>query len=584
MSTLVDDAALDAALPDELLLLALLRLPELNAWAACASVNRRWMKLITANRTRLRIVLMDDSALPLESALLAMDRSSQPLVELSVQAKEGMALPRSVLEPSPCSTHLTQLTQAAAESLEAFELSGAPFTHPNGARQHRDSEGVLDPALYALARVACSRLRSIDLSWLGSAVSSGAAEALLERFARGVGETNVTCDGAAPSACLHGLHLGGCLWVDSRVSDKLILPIAPRLTALSLAGCANLGCAAAAMLCAACPSLTELDLSALRLTPMTLRMCLGHAQLRRGLRALSLAAYTGLPSTSFAEALSACERLTSIDFSASLIADEAILEVAWRTPAHLAGLKSVRLAECSAITDRAISELVRAAGGSVASVIVGGPFTPLSRGSATAIGQFCRAPLTRLDLQCCRLPAAALAALAPIGASLSHLDLSGALELTEEGLSRLLARSGPGCGARLRVLLLRCCDHAVTDSVLAGFLPRAHALQHLDVSYCYRLTDVSGVLIANGRRRALQALHHLDITGCFRLSSRAKAHLQRPVTSAPPLRLVGLDDGHDDGGGSCGVPSEREHMAVRSAPEMSCLVDSLARAELYSSM
>ena len=56
-------------------------------------------------------------------------------------------------------------------------------------------------------------------------------------------------------------------------------------------------------LCASCPSLTELDLSALRLTPSALRTCLGHPQLRRGLRALSLAAYTGLPSTSFAEAL-----------------------------------------------------------------------------------------------------------------------------------------------------------------------------------------------------------------------------------------------------------------------------------------
>ena len=59
----------------------------------------------------------------------------------------------------------------------------------------------------------------------------------------------------------------------------------------------------------------------MRLTPAALRRCLSHPALCAGLATLRLAGHTGLPSASFAHALTACESLTAIDFSASLIAD-----------------------------------------------------------------------------------------------------------------------------------------------------------------------------------------------------------------------------------------------------------------------
>ena len=58
--------------------------------------------------------------------------------------------------------------------------------------------------------------------------------------------------------------------------------------------------------------------------------------------------------------------------------------------------------------------------------------------------------------------------------------------------SQLLRRGGAGCGPRLRTLKLRSCDKAVTDALLAAFLPRAASLRTLDLGYCVALTGTCG--------------------------------------------------------------------------------------------
>ena len=59
---------------------------------------------------------------------------------------------------------------------------------------------------------------------------------------------------------------------------------------------------------------------------------------RKRLRRLGLAGHTGLPSRMFAHALCVCERLTAVDFSSSLIGDDAIRQAAIDAPSHLAQL------------------------------------------------------------------------------------------------------------------------------------------------------------------------------------------------------------------------------------------------------
>jgi hypothetical protein len=222
---------------------------------------------------------------------------------------------------------------------------------------------------------------------------------------------------------------------------------------------------------------------------------------------------------------------------------------------------SVQLMPCT--TDDGVAELVRAAGSSLTHLSLGGPFSPLSGGAASAIGAHCAAPLSALALPCCRLDVSGLAALSRIGSSLTQLDLSGCAALSEEALAQLLKRTGPGCGARLRVLCLRQCDAAVTDDLLAAFLPRAHGLRTLDVAHCYALTDISARLLGHAATRgALRALTELDLTGCHRISRRARDRLRdAPNVRVAPALVVRVDPDSDDD--DEGTPRSLERLTLR---------------------
>lgn len=574
-------------LADDVVLRILLQLPELECWAACELVCRGWRALVRDNRTRIAVTVpfssvdrvswqlggADDGdgdgdgpqqkASLLMRALMAAGRSAQPLVELRVNCASSHVTPRFWSNREIKA--FTQVVKDAASSLEVLEVTGpAGFfpsaSHASGRRREPISESrELDPALEALFEAACesedraSPLRHMDVSWTDAASGSRIGELL-------------TCCGT-----MEALRLGGCttlhelqfhdgvenvkphlreLLLPSCYSGKVDAPVALFSTSFSSHGGATTVDAPPVDALSqdvrgAFASLTALDLSQVRFTPRGLQEVFRtNPPLCKRLRRLGLAGHTGLPSRMFAHALCVCERLTAVDFSSSLIGDDAIRQAAIDAPSHLAQLAEVDLTECSSITDHGVAELCTAAGPTLRALALGGAFSPLSDEAAIALGKRCSAPLARLTMRAKQLNEG-LVALAPIAASLDVLDLCGCDSLQREPLGRVLPRTGPGCGARLRVLRLRSCADAVTDDLLADFLPRAHSLEELDVAYCTKLTDMACVLLASGRARALRKLRRLDVTGCHRFTERGRRQLQGTY---PPAVLIGAEDDEEEMG------------------------------------
>ena len=559
-------------LSDDTLLEVLRWVPELPYWAACELVSQRWCALLRRSRTRVVLSHGQHTRAAFDEALCAAQRSDLPQVELRVSAvlrsDRGYGDERvpPPLWDAAVQRQLEAVVTRSVETLSVLEISGPPVRFPAPT-------AVLDPVLEALARAPQLMLRHLDLSWTDAASREAlgrllAAARAPEADAAEEGEAEAT----EPSRPLRGqglrtLRLGGCTQLDDALLADGVGPLAPQLAELSLASCASVSAEALSQMCSVCGSLTSLDLSQVRLTRSALRRCLSHPHIARGMRSLSLAGHTGLNSNALGEALLTCEALTEFDFSASLFSDGALrgntLASQWRGAAHLSNIRSARLSECSAFTDAGVAELCRAAGASLTSLALGGPFSPLSDAAASEIGSRCSAPLRELELPCTRLDTAGLCSLARIGSNLSRLDLSGCGLLSEDALSQLLRRTGPGCGARLHTLLLRSCDRAVTDALLAGFLPRASSLRTLDVAYCAALTDATAVLIASGRARALAELRHLDITGCHRLTTRGRQRLHPADAAHSTLRVVGLDE-EEDLVDEIGLETPLEHMRMRN--------------------
>ena len=579
------------ALPDDALLEILSRLPELPCWWACELVAKRWCGLLRTQRSRFVLPDRIHTRTTLERVLRAARNSQAPMAELCLhairKADNGDALVPPPLWDAKLMNKLETLVLRSCDSLTALELTGPPVRFPKPT-------AVVDQLLISLASTPQLRLQRLDLSWIdaastdalgrlfaAAAAPDGSADDIVaERLADqhtamalilqhaamptadGLADALMTLRrerAARPSRgqVLECLRLGGCTQLtDDILADSLEL-LAPQLKELSLASCSALSPEAIASLLTSCASLTSLDLSQLRLTQATLRRCLSHPGLAGGLHTLRLAGHTTLSSSAFAFALTACEALTSIDFSASLIGDDALRDAANTPGLHRfpSRLKSVNLTECSALTDAGLRELciIGQAGASLTHLAVGGVFTKLTAEAATVIAEACAKPnsgvhLTALEMTMCPFSTPGMVKLAEsVGPNLETLDLSGSGDISEESLAALLRRSGPGCGPQLSTLRLRSCDRAVTDQLLASFLPRAHALQTLDVAYCVALTDMSAVFIASGSARALKALRHLDLTGCHRITHRGRDKLRRCATDGgAALLVVGLEDSDDE--------------------------------------
>ena len=472
-------------------------------------------------------------------ALLAARRSELPIVELSINS--GVENPADHISSDSLAKALN--SKGSAKTLTALDVTGPPerFPQPTAA---------LDGFLEQLAWVPRLQLRRLDLSWSNAAGATAVSKLLAKAAVAADDDGDGDCS-RLECPRLECLRLAGFARGYGTVLSDSIAKIAPHLIELNLASCVSIQEDEISKLLSACTKLTHLDLTAVRMTPATFRAWVIPAlspSLCKTLRTLHMGGHTGLPSSSFAHALISCERLTDIDFSASLLADNALSEAALAPGSHLAHLKTVKLSECSALTNDGIAELCRASGTSLTSLSLGGPFSPLGDAAASLIGMLCTAPLTHLELPCCRLDVSGLCSLARIGGQLSCLNLSGCGLLTEDALSQLLRRTGPGCGARLQTLLLRSCDKAVTDDLLAGFLPRAHGLRTLDVAYCTQLTDLTAVMLNASRTRALAELRRLDLTGCNRITRRGREKLKPREAARWEVRLDSSSDDESDEG------------------------------------
>ncbi|KAL1508258.1 hypothetical protein AB1Y20_004375 [Prymnesium parvum] len=555
-------ASLASSLPEDALLLVLQSVPQLGGlgfprgdWAACAAVCSRWRALVRAHRTRLRLHLPRDPRLApplLRAAVRELSCSRLPLAELSLSLSSlSLSLSSAAALPADVQAELSRLAARSA-ALESLVLRAADGV----ARPPSDALSPLVAAVGAEERAALCR---VDVSW-GDACSAKALGAVLR---------------AAPR--LAALRLAGC----SRVADARVMAAlrarGERLVELGLAACSALDEEGVIQICAACPHLTDLDISRLPISRRALEAIL-HVPVddgtegplgrpRSSLQRLAICGYTQLSSHALARPLVLLPNLCAYNVAGSLFADMSIDSLAHElaaltsqeageaeheAPCTLRCLGDVNLTECSALTDRGVVSLCRMARSSLHTLRLGGPFSPLADPTVAEIASLKalrHLELTRLATGRVTQPSFQLLSRAASGLEL--LDLSHSQDLSAAALRCLLSRAGPGCGARLRTLRLRGCARAVTDDVLCSFLPRAHSLASLDVAFCTELTVNAAVAIAAPfsaravmRRvpslKACAACGLLDVTGCSKLSERGIRQL-RTLEEGEALRVLGLD-------------------------------------------
>ena len=245
-------------------------------------------------------------------------------------------------------------------------------------------------------------------------------------------------------------------------------------------------------------------------------------------------------------------------------------------PSDTPGWTSVRIDNCTGITDGGMHALVRAAGRTLRALSIGGAFNRLTDSTCAHIAAHCvPATLTRLEMTSASFTSLGLTALRPIASHLDHLDLSNSQGLSESALRQLLPSKGAGCGPYLRVLKLRGCIGAMTDDVFSSWWPRAYRLRWLDVSECPRLSCVSAVLLASSYDRPTgrwPELRLFEMHRCEGIKRRGRDKLRGLASRVATLRIAGVDDGGDD-------DDDASAAATTSAP-MADLQAALERAGL----
>lgn len=456
------------ALPDELQLHLLWQLPELGGigfprgcWAACSLVCRRWRAILADQRSQCRCRAGDPQLLP--SALRALTASKRPIVSLAVDRVEEAA-----------DGDLSAVSRlAASSSLRALAL----LFH---GRYTQLSRLVLEPLAAALTAAPCS-LTSLDLTSRGAHVSERLLSALVQ------GAPNLEC-----------LLLEGCV-VDAEPAPdpdpdaaplgpmSPLLRLAPRLRSLSLAT-SPVGTGPLApqpgfptprteTLWSRFVRLESLDLSRVKLRRSEVDALTSKPGVADTLVALTLAGHTGLAPVGLASVVACCGQLRKVDLSGSFFAD---ISFDCMMDERMRALETVSLVDCSAVGDEGVTALCKARtpAGQLRELALGGPFARLSDASLAAIGAC--GTLRRLVLQMGGarngfsddgFRALAVGA----GCNLEALEIVELSDLAESSLRLLLPRSGPGCGAALRRLVLRGCELAVTDAVLGASRTRAAA-------------------------------------------------------------------------------------------------------------
>ncbi|MCO5167475.1 MAG: hypothetical protein M9894_14100 [Planctomycetes bacterium] len=206
----------------------------------------------------------------------------------------------------------------------------------------------------------------------------------------------------------------------------------------------------------------------------------------------------------------AAQGVTGLDLSNSRVTDDDLAPLA-----DMAALRVVLLQSCKKITGAALHRLP---GGLRLLALCGSP-----RVAEDAWPALARLPdLTYLDLRWIELTPDAASTLADSARGLTHLDLGGCKRLGNAAVAAL------GALPELRYLAVN-----GTNVSRAGVEPLAALtrLEHLDLSWCGRLTDGALRPIAG-----LPALQSLDLGGCGNVTPEGLAQLR----ALPRLRHLDL--------------------------------------------
>ncbi|XP_009801071.1 EIN3-binding F-box protein 1 [Nicotiana sylvestris] len=529
-------------LPDECLFEVLRRVSDGKERSACACVSKRWLMLLSSIRGYETVVSKPSPSSETE------ERSIQSAPVKPVDSiKKGEVVDPNGVEVADIETqdiegegHLSRcLDGKKATDVRLAAIAVGTATHGGlgklSIRGSNPSRGVTDTGLKAIAR-GCPSLRALSL-WNVSSVSD-----------EGLSEIAQGCH------LLEKLDLCQC----PAITDASLVAIAkscPNLTSLTIESCANIGNESLQAVGRFCPKLkfvslkncpligdqgiaslfssaghvlTKVKLHALNISDVSLAVIghygiavtdialiglqsinergfwvMGNGQGLQKLRSLAITACSGVTDLGLEALGKGCPNLKLFCLrKCAFLSDNGLVAFAKGS----ASLENLQLEECHRITQAGLFGVLLSCGKKLKA---------LSLVNCFGVKELaCRFPsvlpcnsLQSLSIRNC--PGVGNATLAVAGRlcpKLTHLELSGLVGITDEGLFPLVQ----SCEAGLVKVNLSGCVNVTDKSVSAITELHGGSLEFLNVDGCKYVTDATLVAISNN----CWLLSELDLSKC----------------------------------------------------------------------
>uniref|UniRef100_A0A0E0F1N4 TNase-like domain-containing protein n=1 Tax=Oryza meridionalis TaxID=40149 RepID=A0A0E0F1N4_9ORYZ len=324
------------------------------------------------------------------------------------------------------------------------------------------------------------------------------------------------------------------------------LPAAPSVSAVDLSRSRGFGAAGLAALVAACPNLTDLDLSngldlgdaaaaevakARRLQRLSLSRCKRITDMGLGciavgcpdLRELSLKWCIGVTHLGLDLLALKCNKLNILDLSYTMIVKKCFPAIM-----KLQNLQVLLLVGCNGIDDDALTSLDQECSKSLQVLDMSNSYNVTHVGVLSIVKAM--PYLLELNLSYCSPVTPSMSSSFEMIHKLQTLKLDGC-QFMDDGLKSI----GKSC-VSLRELSLSKCS-GVTDTDLSFVVPRLKNLLKLDVTCCRKITDVSLAAITT----SCPSLISLRMESCSLVSSKGLQLIGRRCTHLEELDLTDTD-------------------------------------------
>uniref|UniRef100_A0A0D3HQI1 F-box/LRR-repeat protein 15-like leucin rich repeat domain-containing protein n=1 Tax=Oryza barthii TaxID=65489 RepID=A0A0D3HQI1_9ORYZ len=324
------------------------------------------------------------------------------------------------------------------------------------------------------------------------------------------------------------------------------LPVAPFVSAVDLSRSRGFGAAGLAALVAACPNLTDLDLSngldlgdaaaaevakARRLQRLSLSRCKRITDMGLGciavgcpdLRELSLKWCIGVTHLGLDLLALKCNKLNILDLSYTMIVKKCFPAIM-----KLQNLQVLLLVGCNGIDDDALTSLDQECSKSLQVLDMSNSYNVTHVGVLSIVKAMPN--LLELNLSYCSPVTPSMSSSFEMIHKLQTLKLDGC-QFMDDGLKSI----GKSC-VSLRELSLSKCS-GVTDTDLSFVVPRLKNLLKLDVTCCRKITDVSLAAITT----SCPSLISLRMESCSLVSSKGLQLIGRRCTHLEELDLTDTD-------------------------------------------